>query len=66
MTTKKELRDYWFLNRFDVKCIENKSKLIYSVKEGVSSMQFYVTDTTLCHILHDLAIVLYAEYLIEC
>ncbi|XP_023210347.1 KRAB-A domain-containing protein 2-like [Centruroides sculpturatus] len=53
MTTKKEPRDYWLLNRYDVMIVENKSKLIYPVKEGVSTIQYYVTDSELFHVLHE-------------
>ncbi|GFS60704.1 KRAB-A domain-containing protein 2 [Trichonephila clavipes] len=37
MTSSKETRDYWLLNRYDVMIVENKSKLTYPVKEGVST-----------------------------
>lgn len=33
MSTKKEPLDYWQLNHYEVMLVENKSKLIYHVKE---------------------------------
>ncbi|GFY06885.1 KRAB-A domain-containing protein 2 [Trichonephila clavipes] len=53
MSSRKEPRDYWLLNRYDVMIVENKSKSIYPVKEGVSTIQYYVTDSELFHILHE-------------
>ena len=38
MTTKKELRDYWLLNHYDMMIVENKSNFIYPVKEGISAI----------------------------
>ena len=51
-TIKKEPRDYWLVKHYDVMMVENKSKLIYPVKEGVSAIQFYVADSELFHVLH--------------
>ncbi|GFU95976.1 KRAB-A domain-containing protein 2 [Trichonephila clavipes] len=58
MTSRKEPRDNSLLNSYDVMIVENKSKLIYPVKGGVSTIQYYVTDSELFHVLHeaDLAI----------
>nr|XP_042896273.1 KRAB-A domain-containing protein 2-like [Parasteatoda tepidariorum] len=53
MTTKKETRDYWLLNRYDVMIVESKSKLIYPVKEGANTIKYYVTDNELFHVLHE-------------
>ncbi|XP_023223766.1 KRAB-A domain-containing protein 2-like [Centruroides sculpturatus] len=53
MTTEKEPRDYWLLNHYDVMIVENKSKLIYLVKEGVSTIQYYVMNSELFHVLHE-------------
>lgn len=39
-TVKKEPRDYWLLKHYDVMMVENKTKLIYPVKEGTSAIQF--------------------------
>ncbi|KFD62037.1 LOW QUALITY PROTEIN: hypothetical protein M514_09389 [Trichuris suis] len=50
-TAKKEPRDYWLLNRYDV--IGNKSKLIYPVREGVNAIRFYVPDSELFDVLHE-------------
>ncbi|KFD69436.1 hypothetical protein M514_07937 [Trichuris suis] len=52
-TAKKEPRDYWFLNRYDVMVIGNKSKLIYPVREGVNAIRFYVPDSELFDVLHE-------------
>ena len=49
MTTKKEPRDYSFLNCYNAMIEKNKSKFIYPVKEGVST----VTDSELLHVLHE-------------
>ena len=43
--SKKEPRDYWLLNRYDGLIVENKSKLIYNIKGGVSTIQHYVADS---------------------
>lgn len=43
-TNKNEPREYLLLNLYDVMLVENKSKLIYSFKEGISVLQFYVTE----------------------
>ncbi|GFX13964.1 KRAB-A domain-containing protein 2 [Trichonephila clavipes] len=53
MTSRKESRDYWLLNRYDVMIVENKSNFIYPVKEGISIIQYYVTDSKLFHVLHE-------------
>ena len=52
MTPKKEPRDYWLLNHYDVMIVANKSKLNYSVKEGISSIQYQVTDSELFLVLY--------------
>ncbi|XP_067126351.1 KRAB-A domain-containing protein 2-like [Centruroides vittatus] len=52
MTTKKEPMDYWLLNRYDVIIVRNKSKFIYPVKEGVSTIQYCITDSLLFHVHH--------------
>ncbi|KFD49692.1 hypothetical protein M513_09389 [Trichuris suis] len=52
-TAKKEPRDYWLLNRYDVMVIGNKSKLIYPVREGVNAIRFYVPDSELFDVLHE-------------
>ncbi|XP_043491623.1 KRAB-A domain-containing protein 2-like [Polistes fuscatus] len=52
-TTKKESRDYKLLKRYDVIIIGKKSKLIYPLKEGVNTIQYYITDSELFHILHE-------------
>ncbi|KFD66209.1 hypothetical protein M514_10253 [Trichuris suis] len=52
-TAKKEPRDYWLLNRYDVMVIGNKSKLIYPIREGVNAIGFYVPDSELFHVLHE-------------
>ncbi|XP_066978151.1 KRAB-A domain-containing protein 2-like isoform X1 [Macrobrachium rosenbergii] len=52
-SNKKEPRDYWLLKRYDVMVVENRSKLIYPVKEGVSAIRFYVRDSELFDVLHD-------------
>ena len=44
-TIKQEPRDYWLVKHYDVMMVENKSKLIYPVKEGVSAILFYVADS---------------------
>ena len=41
------------LKRYDVMVVENKSKLIYPVKEGVTAIQCYVSHSELFDILHD-------------
>lgn len=51
-TVKKEPRDYWLLKHYDVMMVENKTKLIYPVKEGTSAIQFYVADSELFDVLH--------------
>ena len=40
------------MKHYDVMIVENKSKLIYPVKEGVSAIQFYVADSELFDVLH--------------
>ncbi|KFD53316.1 hypothetical protein M513_05797 [Trichuris suis] len=52
-TAKKEPRDYWLLNRYNVMVIGNKSKLIYPVREGVNGIRFYVPDSELLDVLHE-------------
>ena len=51
-TIKQEPRDYWLVKHYDVMMVENKSKLIYPVKEGVSAILFYVADSEICDVLH--------------
>lgn len=41
------------MKRYAVVIIENKSKLIYPVKEGTSNFQYYVKDSELFYLLHD-------------
>ena len=52
MTTKKEPRDYQLLDHYDVMTVENESIFIYSVKEGISTVQYFITDSELFHIFH--------------
>ena len=40
---RKDPRDYWLLNRYDVMLVENESKLIHPLKQGDSAIQFYVS-----------------------
>ena len=50
MITKKKVRDYWLLNNYGVMIVENKSKLIYPVKECISATQYSITNSELFHI----------------
>lgn len=53
MITKKEPRDYLLLNGYHVIFVENKRKLIYPVKENISTIQYYVTDSKLFQEPHE-------------
>ncbi|GBM04963.1 SCAN domain-containing protein 3 [Araneus ventricosus] len=53
MITKEEPRVYCLLNRYDVMYVENRNKLIYPGKKIVSTIQYYVKDTELFHVLHE-------------
>ena len=44
-TIKQEPRDDWLVKHYDVMMVENKSKLIYTLKEGVSAILIDVADS---------------------
>lgn len=40
------------MTHYDVMMVENKTKLIYLIKENTSSFQFYIADSELLDLLH--------------
>uniref|UniRef100_A0A8D8SPJ0 KRAB-A domain-containing protein 2 n=1 Tax=Cacopsylla melanoneura TaxID=428564 RepID=A0A8D8SPJ0_9HEMI len=51
---KKQPRDYRLLKHYDVMQVGGKSKLIYPLKDGETVIKYYVTDSELFQILHDI------------
>ncbi|GFX55344.1 KRAB-A domain-containing protein 2 [Trichonephila clavipes] len=47
-----KLGDYWLLNR-SVVMSEKQSKFFYPVKGGTSTIQYYITDSELFHVLRE-------------
>ena len=66
MTAKKKPKYYWLLDCYDVMIMENKSKLIYPVKNGVSTIQYYITDLSYFTYFMKLIRLLDTEDMIEC
>ncbi|CAK1589526.1 unnamed protein product [Parnassius mnemosyne] len=53
ITARKTSRDYWLLRRYDVLTIDQKSKLIFPVKDTTSTIIYYACDRELFDILHE-------------
>ncbi|CAG5046687.1 unnamed protein product [Parnassius apollo] len=53
ITARKTSRDYWLLRRYDVLTIDQKSKLIFPVKDTTSTIIYYACDSELFDILHE-------------
>ena len=49
---KKVPRHYWLLKRYDIMVVQQKPKLIHPIKEGCTTVQFYVPDSELFDVLH--------------
>ncbi|CAG4979166.1 unnamed protein product [Parnassius apollo] len=53
ITARKTSRDYWLLRRYDVLTIDQKSKLIFPVKDTTITIIYYACDSELFGILHE-------------
>ncbi|CAG5042391.1 unnamed protein product [Parnassius apollo] len=53
ITARKTSRDYWLLRRYYVLTIDQKSKLIFPVKDTTSTIIYYACRSELFDILHE-------------
>lgn len=53
ITARKTSRDYWLQRRYDVLTIDQKSKLIFPIKDTTSTIIYYACDSEFFDILHE-------------
>lgn len=58
MTTKTEPPEYFLKMLYDRMLVKNVSKLIYVLKKGVNAIYFYIIDSEIFNIFHDVHVVI--------